>query len=411
MKNKFIKFFLLLFLLLPKNVLASDGIVARIGDNYYDLLSDAIEAAGSDDVIKLTSSITFRDTQNINKPITIDLNGHNILGESIVFKVQNGSLTLEGEGTVKEINPYYAPIVIKGSTNPSDTNYSNVNIGSDVFLEGWAGVFIDQNEKLAYGVNVTIDGSINSVLDVAGGKGFGVYINGNVKNKTNYPVVNIKKNSKITSLGSGIYMAGYSKVVIDGAYIEGIDSAIAIKSGILIIKDGTLYCTGVDNTPTESYSNGVNPSGASLQIESNSSYAGDIDITITGGSLRSQNSNVIYEYLANTTDTKVTNIDITGGNFLSSASKDVFNLSSSFKTTHDKFISGGRYSSDPSIYLNSGYQIEFNDERYEVIKTTMKEDLVFKEETKKSMTITTIVLSVLVVLIGTFVFVKKYFII
>ena len=70
MKNKFIKFFILLFLLLPKNVLASDGIVARIGDNYYDLLSAAIDAAGSDDVIKLTSSITLRDTQNINKSIS-----------------------------------------------------------------------------------------------------------------------------------------------------------------------------------------------------------------------------------------------------------------------------------------------------------------------------------------------------
>ena len=42
MKNKFIKFFILLFLLVPKNVLASDGIVARIGNNYYDLLSDSI---------------------------------------------------------------------------------------------------------------------------------------------------------------------------------------------------------------------------------------------------------------------------------------------------------------------------------------------------------------------------------
>ena len=41
----------------------------------------------------------------------------------------------------------------------------------------------------------------------------------------------------------------------------------------------------------------------------------------------------------------------------------------------------------------------------------MKEELVFKEETKKSMTITTIVLCILVVLTGAFVFVKKYFII
>ena len=74
MKNIFFKFFVLLLLFIsPKVVFASEGIVARIGNNYYDLLSDAIEAAGPNDVITLASSMTLNETQPINKTITIML--------------------------------------------------------------------------------------------------------------------------------------------------------------------------------------------------------------------------------------------------------------------------------------------------------------------------------------------------
>jgi len=414
MKNIFFKFFILLLLFVsPKVVFASEGIVARIGNNYYDLLSDAIEAAGPNDVITLASSMTLDETQPINKTITIDLNDHNILGESPVFNVEGGTLTIKGKGTVKEVNPYYAPVLVKGSTNKDDGNYSNVYIGEDVFLEGWSGVFIDHNDNTSssYGVNITIDGDINSVLDTDGGAGFGVYINGNISNKENYPVVTINDTSEITSLGSGIYMAGYSKVIIDGAYLEGVESALAIKSGELVMNSGTLYCKGADKTPTEGYENGVNPSGAALQIESNKGYPGDIKITINGGSLRSKNSNVVYEYLKGTDTTKVSSINITGGTFRSDAKKDIFLTSTSFKNTHPSFISGGKYTSDVNTYLKSGYDITKVDDLYEVSKTTMNETAVFKEENKNGGIVLTIILTLGTVLTAGFIFVKKYFVI
>lgn len=412
MKKKFFKYLVVLILLfLPKSVSAGENILARIGNNYYDLLSDAIENAGPNDTITLTSNITLEKTQDINKAITIDLNGKNILGESIVFEVKGGSLTLKGSGIVKEINPYYAPVLIKGSTSLDDHNYSVVNIGKDVFLEGWSGVFIDHNEKKSYGVVANIDGSINSVLDTAGDAGFGVYVNGQIKHKENYPVINIGKSSKITSLGSGIYMAGYSKVTINGGYIEGNDSVVAIKSGNLTINDGTLFCTGRKNIPTDGSLNGVNPSGTTLQIESNDGYASSIEISINGGSLRSKNSNVIYEYLSNASSTKVKNINITGGNFLSDKGLDVFNLSSSFKNTNPNFISGGKYSSDPSSYLKSDYKSVKTDEKYEVVKTTMKEEMVFKEQNKTSFKIPIIIVAIGFIITCLYFIVKKYFII
>lgn len=48
----------------------------------------------------------------------------------------------------------------------------------------------------------------------------------------------------------------------------------------------------------------------------------------------------MYEYGNNT---KVSSINISGGKFKSEASKDVFNLSNSFKTKHNRFISGGSF--------------------------------------------------------------------
>ena len=92
----------------------------------------------------MLSSVTIEKPQLINKNITINLNGNNISGKSYVFKVQNGTLNLTGKGKVNELEPYFGAIVIKGSENSYDSEYSVVNVSSDVILEGWTGIFIDQ---------------------------------------------------------------------------------------------------------------------------------------------------------------------------------------------------------------------------------------------------------------------------
>lgn len=75
-------------------------------------------------------------------------------------------------------------------------------------------------------------------------------------------------------------MAGYSNVLVDGAYIEANDAGIAIKSGILTINDGDVIVTGIDEVPTTLNPNGINRTGTTFQIESNNGYAGDIVIDI-----------------------------------------------------------------------------------------------------------------------------------
>ena len=360
------RMFLIVILLIsfPIIVMASDIPVARIGNTYYDTLEDAINASTGNDVITMVSNLHLIETRDINKDVTINLNGYTISKDNLVFRVQKGSLTLIGKGTIRETDPYYAPILLKGSTNVSDTNYTNLTIDGDILLEGWSGVFIDQNVNKGYGINVSLNNArINSLKDSTGVTGSGVYVNGKIKDNNNYPVINIK-NVTINSNGVGIYQAGYAKTIIENSNINGDEASIGIKSGILNIESGNFTAHGPEKIPTSGSSSGINPTGTTIQIESNSDYKGDIVININGGTFKSMNSHVIYEYIGKGTSTRVSNFLITGGTFISD--KDNFLLSSSFISKNSPFIKGGTYTSDPSSYVVSGYKTENSNSDYVV---------------------------------------------
>lgn len=367
----YVSFVIFSFLILSISVSASSIGEARIGNNFYDTLEDAIEASTSTDTISLTSNVTLDKTLEIHKTVNINLNNYNIEAENKVFLVQGGSLNLSGKGKIIETKPYYGVITLLGSDNASDKDYSTTSVGSEVTLEGWSGIFIEHNKSTAYGILVNMNGSINALDDVDGGSGAGIYVNGNIKHEDNSPIINLSDTTHITSTGNGIYAAGYATYNINGAYIEGKESGLGIKSGVFNILDGTIVGSGDDKTPTTGNNNGINASGSAIQIESNASYKGNIELTIKNGTINSKNSNVIYEYTVNNTDTKVKDISISGGTFTSDIGKDVFELSNSLKETHPHFITGGEYSSDVSTFVASSHEIVKNGSLYEVASSTM----------------------------------------
>jgi len=372
-----------LFFNLPL-VYASANIQARIGNSFFDTLEEAISAAGADDTIILTTNVTSDKTLLINKNVNINLNGNTISAEEQVFLVQGGSLNLKGKGTIKETKPNYGAIMIKGATDPTKKDFSTVSVEKDIILEGWSGIFINHNNKTGYGILVNMNGSINAINDINGGTGAGIYVNGYIKNQNNAPIINLSNTVNIKSTGVGIYSAGYSTYNINGATISGVESGLAIKSGIFNILDANITGTGEDKTPTTGNNNGINPSGVAIQIESNNGYAGDIVLKIKDGTFTSYNSNVIYEYTTNNSNTKIKDINISGGTFISKKGKDVFNMSNSFKSTHPKFVSGGIYSSNPTNELETNYSTIINDDNlYEVTQTTMK-TTIFKEQKSHS---------------------------
>ena len=158
----------------------------------------------------------------------------------------------------------YGAIMLKGSTNREDEDYSIVNVSKDVTLEGWSGIFINHYNNTGYGILVNMNGSINAVYEIDGGNGTGIYVNGNIQHEDNSPIINLAKTTKITSTGNGIYAAGYATYNINGAYIEGKESGLGIKSGEFNIIDGTILGTGEDKTPTSGNNNGINASGSAI---------------------------------------------------------------------------------------------------------------------------------------------------
>ncbi|MBQ3021310.1 MAG: hypothetical protein IJD92_03705 [Bacilli bacterium] len=385
MIKKIIYNFLIIILVFPIIVNASSNTIAKVGNNYYDTLSDAIKNSNNNDTIKLLSNVISTESFDINKTVNIDLNGNNILAPSNVFVVKGGVLNLSGNGTIRETEPNYGAIKVMGSSNPTDNDYSIVNIGENVKLEGWSGVFITHESSKSYGVVVNLFGKINAISDVNGGTGIGIYVNGNIKDETNSPIVNIKDGAEITSNGNGLYIAGYSKFNIGDAFISGDESGIGIKSGILNINGANIISEGLDKTPTEGYNNGIYPSGTAIQIESNTGYSGNIELNIKDGYLRSKNSHTIYEYIGKGNSTKVKDINLSGGTYVTESNKSTLYFSDSFKDKHNKFITGGKYRTDIKEYLASGYSTTIEDEYYVVSKSTMKEIILYNSNgTKKS---------------------------
>ena len=143
----------------------------------------------------------------MEKNITINLNKYKISYTNIPVYVKHGNLTITGSGTIEEIAPDFGAILVKGSDNVSDKNYSVVNVDENIKLTGWAPVFIDQNKNKAYGVNVKLNGvELNSVEDASNNAGSGIYLNGSITDTENAPVINVTS-TNITSKGNGIYLA------------------------------------------------------------------------------------------------------------------------------------------------------------------------------------------------------------
>lgn len=395
--KKILLFVILNLLLFPKIILASNTTGAKIGNVYYDNLSDAINDAQENATIKLLSNAALEKGLILTKNLTIDLNGNTITSPTAVFEVQKGILTLTGKGVIKETEPNYGVIRVIGNETPTNEIYSGVKVGKDVVLEGWAGIFVSHKNKKSFNVQVDFEGKINAVSDTAGGTGIGIYINGSIQDKSNEPVINILDGADISSDGVGVYIGGYSNVNIKKATITGIENGLGIKAGNITIDGATITCTGKDYTPTEGYNDGILKSGTTIQIESNKGYAGNIKLDIKEGKFISKDSNVLYEYIGGGNKTQVENIKISGGTFISEKNKDVFLLSDSFISTHPKFISGGKYTSNVNKYLLSGYQTTLDNNYYIVTSNTMKS--VFKETTNSRFNPITLIITIVIILI------------
>lgn len=214
----------------------------------------------------------------------------------------------------------------------------------------------DNNQKAAYGVTVDFQGRM------AGNIGLAFYINGDVnKTEGNVPQIHVAMpdDSKVSG---GFYAAGYADWDIDSGYFEG-STPLSIKSGTFDISGGTFHATGEYRNPADANSNGSEETGAALSITSNEDYAGNVKVTVTGGTFTSKNGHAVYEGIATESSgspaapSSNVIIDIQDGIFRGNAERGDVAITEAENT---KVISGGSFSSNVSDYVAEGYVIVSN---------------------------------------------------
>lgn len=328
-----------------------DTPVAIVGDTYYNTLPDAVAAAKDGDTITLLKDVALDKGLNIGsvyseqKVLTLDLNGYNISAPNCVITVRNAKLTVTGPGKIYETSPYFGAILIKGSKVAENKDYTVVNIGAGVELEGWSSIFVDQNGGYAYGVVVNVDGAkLTGVKDNTGDNGSAIYVNGSIKDPNNAPKLVLNNVTQVAT-GAGMYLAGYTDTTITGGSITASNSGIEIRAGKLTLNDCALEATA-EVFSCDPNGNGATTEGAAIAIAQHTSKL-DTAVTINGGSFKGVKAlNESNPQNNDAASVKKVSVAVNGGTFNGDISaEDVTG-----------FIKGGTFSSQPdSTYIAEGY--------------------------------------------------------
>lgn len=274
--------------------------------------------------------------------LTIDLNGHKISSPSMVFRICGAKVDFIGQGEIFETaDNGYAPIVIEGSKEDV-SDYTVVNIGKDITLRGWAGVFINPKEGLCYGVKVNCSAKIEKTesfnLDATG-----VYVNGSIKaTEGNVPVVNLD-GCRINVKSSGIYAAGFAKWNLKNCDISAENAAVEIRAGEMVIDGGNYEATADPLTVTPN-GNGATVEGAAIGVSQHTTNL-PTSVTIKKGTFRGAYS--IWEKdVQDEIARDVITLSVENGTFKGAV----------YSQNNASFIKGGTFSDAPAQdYLAEGY--------------------------------------------------------
>ena len=373
-------------------------VVITNGDQSYATFDEAIRTAqDGDDLVLTVSGDTYIMTESLTprngNHVTIDLGGktldfgttYRILATSGSggLTLKNGTLefkhdspiqvlgcdlrfencTIETSGIFPSSEYEFGPSIFAmfGYADADTTKRSSLYVGPDCEVvyndNAEIGAYVvnvfDNNQKAAYGVTVDFQGRMT------GNIGLAFYINGTVnKTEGNVPQIHVAMpdDSKVSG---GFYAAGYADWDIDSGYFEG-STPLSIKSGTFDISGGTFHAIGEYRNPADANSNGSEETGAALSITSNDDYAGNVKVTVTGGTFTSENGHAVYEGIATESSgspaasSSDVVIDIQDGTFSGNTEKGDVAITEAENT---KVISGGSFSSNVSEYAADGYAI------------------------------------------------------
>lgn len=363
--------------------------VAKIGDTGYATLAAAVAAAKDGSTIELLKDYTGNLWLTKGEDVTVNLNGHTLSNKNYPVYVKHGKLTVNGPGEIKENTPDFGAILIKGSANQSDTDYASVTVNKEVTLEGWAPVFIDQNSAKAYGVSVNLNGvTLNAKNDTSNAVGAGVYVNGQITDAVNAPVINLDSTT-IASTGHGMYLAGYATTTVNGGRVSGSETGIEIRAGKLTVNGATVTGNGIPTSVTPN-GNGSTSVGAGIAVAQHTTKL-PIDVTISDGVI-SGYTGLLESNPQNNPAASIArvNINVTGGKFAA------INGGKNAVSSDDKrvIISGGVFAQkfDNSYCATGMTVIDSKDTTYKYTVGTIeaKDENEIKTDTKAGTTTATL---------------------
>lgn len=274
--------------------------------------------------------------------LTIDLNGHKISSPSMVFRICGAKVDFIGQGEIFETaDDGFAPIVIYGSKEDV-SDYTVVNIGKDITLRGWTGIFIDQDKGLCYGVKVNCSAKIEKTESFEK-DATGVYVNGSIKaTEGNVPVVNLD-GCRINVKSAGIYAAGFAIWNLKNCDIIAENAAVEIRAGEMVIDGGNYEATADPLTVTPN-GNGATVEGAAIGVSQHTTNL-PTSVTIKKGTFRGAYS--IWEKdVQDEVARDVITLSVENGTFKGAV----------YSQNNASFIKGGTFSDAPAQdYLAEGY--------------------------------------------------------
>ena len=300
--------------------------VAQIGADTYLSLESAILMADEGSTIELLDTVTLTDGVEIDKTITLDLNG-------------------------KTIEP-----ASNGWTEDESVDYLlAVKRGGNLTIADSEGAGKIDAKNLLCGVKMTIKGEEEydgeTVLTVNGGtiQGDGYGISGNGNRHGTKITINGGTVKATANNGTAIFQPQDGSLTVNGGIIESSNTAIEIRSGSLTVTGGII--TGGMGVPmSNANGSGTTTSNAAVAIAQHTTKK-PITVKIEGGTLTG--GAALFESDPNNTydDTSAEKpaIEVTGGTFNGAVSSE--NVTG--------FIAGGTFTETVDAkLLAEGWKIE-----------------------------------------------------
>ena len=319
----------------------------------FDKLKAAIEAAEAGETIKLDADITGDVVVPEGVNITIDLNGKKITNSVGHTIMNNGTLTIEGEGTVDNITHGKAALYNKGTVTLNGGTFDRTQEnGQSDSSSGGNSYYTIKNVG-----NMTINEGVNVLTAKGNGElgRFSSLVANGYYNGTTYD--NDKGEEKPTlTINNGTFSGGLNTIknddraelTINNGTFKNFYQATVQNHNIATIKGGT-YKAASDASSTGKETYGVYNCGCGANIDLGT-------LTVTGGIFEGA------DYAIADVSSQTAVVNISGGSF-SGAKGAVKGTNSNAIIS----ISGGVFDSNVQAYAADGYKaIQVTGDKYVV---------------------------------------------